>query len=236
MLDLIEEQKLFKQGYKLVAGIDEAGRGPLAGPVVAACVVCTPEMLKKIQEIKGAGAEHSESEATNEGEDCNLRIHSHLQLIKDSKKLTAKAREELFEVIKQEFTEVGIGICDHQTIDKINILQAAFLAMKKAIGALKQKPDFIMLDGKFKIPNCSYQQKPIIKGDELVFSIAAASIIAKVTRDQIMLEMHKSYPNYGFDQHKGYGTRLHLERLKKYGPCLIHRMSFRPCRKARSKK
>ncbi len=226
MLDLTEEQNLFKQGYKLIAGIDEAGRGPLAGPVVAACVVCTPEMLRKLQEIKGAEGEHSEGEQTF----VHLQ-NAHLRLIKDSKRLTAKAREELFEVIKQEFTEVGIGICDHQTIDKINILQAAFLAMKKAIGELKQKPDFIMLDGKFKIPNCSYKQKAIIKGDEIIFSIAAASIIAKVARDRIMLEMHKLYPDYGFDQHKGYGTRLHLEQLKKHGPCPIHRMSFRPCKK-----
>ncbi len=209
MIGLTEEQNLFKQGYKLIAGIDEAGRGPLAGPVVAACVVC--------------------------GSDFKLD-NDKLKLIKDSKKLTAKAREKLFEVIKEKFCEVGIGICDHQTIDRMNILQAAFLAMKKAIGELKQKPDFIMLDGKFKIPNCSYQQKAIIKGDEIIFSIAAASIIAKVTRDRIMLEMHKVYPDYGFDQHKGYGTRLHLERLAQYGACPIHRMSFRPCKKVISNK
>lgn len=201
MLDLVEEQNLFKQGYKMVAGIDEAGRGPLAGPVVAACAVCKPDFTINNEKLK---------------------------LVKDSKKLTAKAREGLFDIIQKEFCEVGIGICDHQTIDKINILQAAFLAMKKAIGALKQKPDFIILDGKFKIPNCSYQQKAIIKGDALVFSIAAASIIAKVARDRIMLEMHQLYPDYGFDQHKGYGTRLHIERLKKHGPCPIHRMSFKP--------
>lgn len=207
MLDLIEEQKLFDQGYKLVAGIDEAGRGPLAGPVVAACAVCSPNIN-----------------------------NDKLKLIKDSKKLTAKTREALFEVIKQEFVEVGVGICDHQTIDRINILQATFLAMKKAIGALKQKPNFIILDGKFKIPNCSYNQKAIIKGDELILSIAAASIIAKVTRDRIMFKMHKLYPDYGFDQHKGYGTKLHLECLKKYGPCPIHRMSFRPCRATRNVK
>ena len=156
ILDLTEEQNLFKQGYKLVAGIDEAGRGPLAGPVVAACVVCTPEMLKKIQEGVRNEEVEIEGEARNEGEIHESRLHflprlhpnNKLKLIKDSKKLTAKVREELFGIIKQEFTEVGIGICDHQTIDRINILQAAFLAMKKAIGALKQKPDFIMLDGK----------------------------------------------------------------------------------------
>ncbi|MEA3463919.1 MAG: ribonuclease HII [Patescibacteria group bacterium] len=201
MLDFKQEQKLFKQGYKLVAGIDEAGRGPLAGPVVAACAVCG----------------------------FNFKItNEKLNLIKDSKKLTAKRREELFKVIQEEFSEVGIGICGHETIDRINILQATFLAMKKAIGELKQKPDFIMLDGKFKIPNCSYLQEAIIKGDEIIFSIAAASIIAKVARDRIMLQMHKLYPDYGFNQHKGYGTKLHLEQLKKHGPCPIHRMSFKP--------
>jgi ribonuclease HII len=109
-------------------------------------------------------------------------------------------------------------------------LEAAFLAMKKAISALKEKPDFILLDGKFPIPNLSIKQKTIIGGDALIFSIAAASIIAKVTRDRIMLEMHKIYPFYCFDKHKGYGTKLHLEKLKEYGPSPIHRQSFRPVR------
>lgn len=199
MLDLDVEEKLFKQGYKLIAGIDEAGRGPLAGPVVAACVVIKPE----------------------------FKITKQFELIKDSKKLSAKKREELFNIIKEQF-DIGIGMCDHKTIDKINILQAAFLSMKKAIGELKQKPDFIMLDGRFKIPNCSYKQKAIVRGDESVFSIAAASIIAKVTRDRIMRKMHDLYSNYGFDQHKGYGTRMHLEKLKKHGPCAIHRTTFKP--------
>ncbi len=206
MLDMIEEQNLFNEGYKLVAGIDEAGRGPLAGPVVAACVIFKP----------GFKAEDLE--------------FSELRLVKDSKKLNEKKREALFKAIKEEAQEIGVGICDHKTIDRINILQATFLAMKKAIGALKEKPEFIMADGKFLIPNCSYKQKAIIGGDKLIFSIAAASIIAKVTRDRIMREMHEKYPNYGFDRHKGYGTRLHIERLKKHGPCPIHRMSFKPCK------
>lgn len=203
MLELIEEKKIFREGYKFIAGIDEAGRGPLAGPVVAACVVVNPDF--KINDEK-------------------------LKLINDSKKLTEKTREELFDIIKNEFCEVGIGMCDHNTIDRINILQASFLAMKKAIGALKNKPEFIVLDGKFPIPNCSFKQKPIIKGDALVFSIAAASIIAKVTRDRIMKQMHEIYPDYCFDQHKGYGTKLHMECLKKHGPCPIHRKSFAPCK------
>ncbi len=201
MLDFSTEENLFKRGYKLIGGIDEAGRGPLAGPVVAACVVCSPEF--KLDNKK-------------------------LDLIKDSKKLTAKKREELYNLIYEKFSEVGVGICDHKTVDRINILQAAFLAMKKAIGALKQKPDYILLDGRFLIPNASFKQKAIIKGDNLIFSIAAASIIAKVTRDRLMREAHEQFPQYGFNQHKGYGTKLHLERLLKYGPCLIHRKSFRP--------
>ena len=127
--------------------------------------------------------------------------------------------------------EVGIGMCDHNTIDRINILQAAFLAMKKAIGGLKEKPYFIVLDGKFPMPNLSIRQKPIIQGDSIVFSIAAASIIAKVTRDRIMMDMHEIYPNYGFDKHKGYGTKLHMEMLKINGPSSIHRRTFAPVKR-----
>lgn len=203
MLDFSQENRIFNQGYKLIAGIDEAGRGPLAGPVVAACVVVSPEFKIDSDELK---------------------------LIKDSKKLTAKKREELFDIIQDKFIEVGVGICDNQTIDKINILQATFLAMKKSVGALKQKPDFLLIDGGFQIPNTSYNQLSVIRGDSLVFSIAAASIIAKVTRDRIMEKMHEQYPQYEFLKHKGYGTSLHMEHLKQYGPCLIHRQSFRPVR------
>ena len=190
-------------GYKLIAGIDEAGRGPLAGPVVAACVVCAPD----------------------------FKIKGDLRLLKDSKKLSAKKREALYDIIMESFTEVGEGVCDHKTIDRINILQASFLAMKKAVGALRQKPEFILLDGRFLIPNTSYRQEAVINGDNLVYTIAAASVIAKVTRDRIMREAHKQYPVYGFDKHKGYGTRLHLERLRQHGPCPIHRQSFKPVRK-----
>ncbi len=203
-MDLKEEQNLFKAGFKFIGGIDEVGRGPLAGPVVAACVVYSRDFS-----------------FSNEK----------LGLIKDSKKITEKRREELYGVIKDEFCEVGVGICDHITIDRINILQAAFLAMKKAIGALRQKPDFIVLDGRFPIPNISLKQKSVIRGDELIFSIAAASIIAKVTRDRIMREMHQLYPQYGFAQHKGYGTKLHLKTLQEYGPCPIHRKSFNPVKR-----
>lgn len=198
MLDLAEEKKLFSQGYKIIGALDEAGRGPLAGPVVAACVIFN----------------------------ANISINNDLIKVNDSKKLSAKVREELFELIKQNFIEVGVGICDHKTIDRINILQATFLAMKKAIGSVKSKPDFIIIDGPAKLPNFSTPQRAYIKGDERLFTIAAASIIAKVVRDRIMREMDKLYPDYGFSRHKGYGTKLHLEKLKQSGPCAIHRLSF----------
>lgn len=198
MLDLIEEQKLFSQGYNIIGAIDEAGRGPLAGPVVAACVIFN----------------------------ANISINNDLTEVDDSKKLSEKKREILFELIKKNFIEVGVGICDHKTIDRINILQATFLAMKKAIGAVKNRPDLIIIDGSLKLPNFSTPQKTYVKGDARLFTIAAASIIAKVTRDKIMLEMDKLYPDYGFKKHKGYGTQFHLEKLKQFGPCAIHRLSF----------
>ncbi|MBU0636746.1 MAG: ribonuclease HII [Patescibacteria group bacterium] len=198
MLDFSTEKEFFNQGYKLIAAIDEAGRGPLAGPVVAACVIFRVDQV----------------------------ISEELKQINDSKKLSLKKREALYLPIKQAFFGVGVGICDNQTIDRINILQASFLAMKKALGSIKLKPDLIILDGGFKIPNLSISQKAIVKGDEKVLTIAAASIIAKVERDRLMIKFHQQYPQYGFDQHKGYGTKLHLERLKQHGPCLIHRLSF----------
>jgi len=205
MLNLKEEQNLFKLGYKYIGAIDEAGRGPLAGPVVAVCVI-----LDK---------------------DFDFNKNNKFKLIKDSKRLSEKRREELFKVILEEFYEVGIGVCEHTTIDRINILQASFLAMKKALGSLKQKPDFLILDGRFPIPNISLKQRTIRRGDELIFSIAAASIIAKVTRDRIMKDMNKLYPQYGFSQHKGYGTKFHFNCLFKYGPCPIHRKSFAPVKR-----
>lgn len=198
MMDLFEEKKVFNQGYETIGALDEAGRGPLAGPVVAACVIIR----------------------------ANFCLNNELKEVNDSKKLTAKKRELLFELIKKHFIEVGVGICDHKTIDRINILQATFLAMKKAISSLKNKPQFLMIDGSIKMPNCSTPQQAFIKGDERIFAIAAASIIAKVTRDRIMLGLDKLYPNYGFIKHKGYGTKYHLEKLKQYGPCPIHRLSF----------
>jgi ribonuclease HII len=204
MLNLNKEKSLFSSGFSMVAGVDEAGRGPLAGPVVAAVVVLTPESEKIIL-------------ASEE-----------LQKIKDSKLIPAKKREELFELIKTSFPEIGVGICDHETIDRVNILQATFLAMKMAVTNLKNKPDIVLIDGKFPIPNSSLRQEAIIDGDALVFSIAAASIVAKVTRDRIMDELHEKYPQYGFNNHRGYGTKEHMEALKKYGPCPVHRKTFKP--------
>ncbi|RLC38264.1 ribonuclease HII [Candidatus Falkowbacteria bacterium] len=201
MIALTKEKEIFKKGYLSLGGIDEAGRGPLAGPVVAACVVI----------------------------DSKFKVNNEkFYKINDSKKLTAKKREELYEIIINNASEVGVGVCDHKTIDRINILQATFLAMKKAISTLKKRPEFLVLDGSFQIPNLSLEQEAIIKGDELVFTIAAASIIAKVERDRIMEALHNDFPQYSFDKHKGYGTKLHMENLKKYGPSPVHRVSFKP--------
>ena len=130
------------------------------------------------------------------------------------------------DAIRKNFIEVGIGASDHETIDRVNILQATFLAMKKAIGSIKNKPRFLMIDGSMKVPNCSIPQQTYVNGDARIFAIAAASIIAKVTRDRIMSGFDKLYPQYGFLKHKGYGTKEHLEKLKQFGPCPIHRLTF----------
>jgi ribonuclease HII len=204
MHSLQEEKKLFSAGYTLIGGIDEVGRGPLAGPVLSACV-----LMPLGFEIK----------------------NKKLLEVNDSKKLSEKKREELYDIIIDSFPAVGIGLCDHETIDRINILEATFLAMKKSLGDLKEKPECILVDGKFKIPNLSLAQRNFIKGDASVFLIAAASIIAKVTRDRMMHEADEKYPQYGFAQHKGYGTKFHMEALKVYGACAIHRKSFAPVAK-----
>jgi ribonuclease HII len=203
MLNLETEKKFFQLGYRLIGGVDEAGRGPLAGPVVAACVVI----------------------------DANFKIdRSDLELVTDSKKLSAKKREKLFKLIKDKALAVEIGVVDSRTIDKINILQASFLAMRRAISRLPVAPDYVILDGTFKIPKFNLPQTAIVKGDATVFTIAAASIIAKVSRDWLMTEFDKKYPAYQFAKHKGYGTKLHLNALAAHGPCPIHRQSFAPVR------
>lgn len=187
------EQSCFNRGLQLVCGVDEAGRGPLAGPVCAAAVI--------------------------------LPAHIDIPGLNDSKKLSDKRRRELFPLIKECAVAYGIGFADHAEIDEINILQATFLAMERAIKALNIKPDLALIDGNrekdFGIP-----VKTVVHGDSLSASIAAASILAKVTRDDWMLEMAEKYPQYGFEVHKGYGTKAHYEALKNYGPCPIHRMTF----------
>lgn len=151
-----------------------------------------------------------------------------IENINDSKKLTEKQRNILFEEIKQKAFSYGIGIVDSKTIDKINILKATFLAMKKAIEQLSVKPNLVLVDGNHKIANLRYNQQPIVSGDAKSACIACASILAKVTRDNMMYDYAKQYPQYDFQKHKGYGTKAHLETIKKYGPCPIHRMSFAP--------
>jgi ribonuclease HII len=197
-----EEKKLWRQGCKCVIGIDEAGRGPLAGPVVAACVFVNSEKILKNKILKN---------------------------INDSKKISEKQREEIYKIlINHKDIKWGVGIVSEKIIDKINILQATKLAMEKSFK--KINADFLLLDGNFKI-HCATEQKSIIKGDQKVFSIAAASIIAKVTRDKLMQKYHKKYPQYGFDKHKGYGTKLHMDNIEKFGPCKIHRKTFYPVNK-----
>jgi ribonuclease HII len=187
------EQKYWSKGIKFVAGIDEAGRGPLAGPVVASAVIFEQGVL-----IDG---------------------------VNDSKKLTEKKREELFHYIHEKAVAVGIGIVSHEVIDRINILQASFLAMNKALEQLKVKPQQLLVDGNF-FWHENYSVENIIKGDSLSHSIAAASIIAKVTRDSLMKELHEQYPQYGFAKHKGYGTKAHIEAIRQHGYSPIHRRSF----------
>ncbi|MDD2353786.1 MAG: ribonuclease HII [Patescibacteria group bacterium] len=204
MLDLNTERKIINNGYPLIGGIDEAGRGPLAGPVVAACVVI----------------------------DANFNIDNNdLALVADSKTLSPAKRNALFKIIKDNVLAVEIGVVDNDIIDKINILQASFLAMRRSLKKIPLKPDFILVDGKLPIPRITTPQKAIVGGDSNTWVIAAASIIAKVSRDWLMTEFHKKYPEYNFEKHKGYGTKEHMRALLKFGPCPIHRLSFAPLKK-----
>ena len=218
---LQEAKKMRRKGYKCLVGLDEAGRGPLAGPVVAAAVAAAEDKLPRRDFRK----------------------------IKDSKKLSPKQREEFYKIIVGcPCLKWGIGRVSEKTIDRINILEATKLAMAKALKNLNSKLrqensrktrriDCLILDGNFSLPagflakatiNPSVFQKSIVKADEKVFSCMAASIIAKVSRDRIMEKYHRQYPDYGFNRHKGYPTKLHRRLLKKYGPCKIHRKTFRP--------
>ncbi len=187
------ENGLYKKGYRFICGVDEAGRGPLAGPVCAAAVILPPHI-----DIPG---------------------------LNDSKKLSDKRRRELYPVIQEKALAYGIAFADHREIDEYNILQATYLAMERAIAQLTIKPDMALIDGN-RARDFGLPVKTVVHGDSLSASIAAASILAKVTRDDWILEMAKEYPQYGFDVHKGYGTKAHYEAIAEYGPCEIHRMTF----------
>lgn len=186
------EMEAFSQGFSFVGGVDEAGRGPLAGPVVAACVVFPPGVM--------------------------------LHKINDSKKLSPEVRDKLFDEIKEKAVAYGIGIVDNETIDEINIFEATKKAMKLAINNMKIQPDFLIIDA-VKLP-VDIPQKVIPKADEKSISVAAASILAKVTRDRIMEDVENTYSGYGFAKHKGYGTKEHVMAIKEKGLCPIHRRSF----------
>ena len=194
-MDLFEfETKASYQGFKNIAGIDEAGRGPLAGPVVAAAVIFPSQV-----NIPG---------------------------LNDSKKLSTKKRAELFPKIQEISVSYGVAVVCQKVIDKINILQAARLAMKQAVETLKITPGLLLIDGNQKIDS-TLNQWAIVKGDSRSLSIAAASVLAKVTRDRIMDDYHKLYPQYEFNRHKGYGTKLHRNLIQEHGPCPIHRNTFK---------
>ena len=187
------EHACYDEGYDIVCGVDEAGRGPLAGPVCAAAVI-----LPRDLQIEG---------------------------LNDSKKLTDKRRRALFDVITAQAVSYGIAFASEQEIDEINILQATFLAMRRALDQLSVRPAIALIDGN-RETDFGLPVRTIVKGDSLSANIAAASVLAKVTRDEFMLEQAQRYPQYGFDVHKGYGTRAHYEALRQYGPCPIHRRSF----------
>lgn len=190
---LLYENECLNNGYNFVCGIDEAGRGPLAGPVFAAAVI--------------------------------LPVNAVIEGVNDSKKISEKKREELFETIKQKALAYSVAYASEKEIDEINILNSTFLAMSRAVDSLKIKPDIILVDGD-KSPNLDIPTKCIIKGDTKSQSVAAASILAKVSRDRLMKELSIKYPGYQFEKHKGYGTALHRELIRKHGCCPIHRKTF----------
>lgn len=187
------EESLYEQGFEMICGVDEAGRGPLAGPVCAAAVI--------------------------------LPAHIDIPGLNDSKKLSDKRRRELFPLIQEQAIAYGIAFADHEEIDEINILQATYLAMQRAIDGLTVKPAYALVDGN-RAKDFGLPVRTVVHGDSLSASIAAASVLAKVSRDDYMLEMAQKYPEYGFEIHKGYGTKAHYEALRKYGECPIHRKSF----------
>lgn len=190
---LLIEESLYDEGYEYICGVDEAGRGPLCGPVVAAAVI--------------------------------LPKHGCIEGVNDSKKISEKKREKLYDDIMKGAIAVGIGISDVDVIEKVNILNATKIAMKKAVESLSIKPDYVLIDGNQKI-DIDILQETVVSGDAKSESIASASIIAKVTRDRMLRKFDEMYPEYGFAKHKGYGTKAHIEAIKKYGLTPIHRKSF----------
>ena len=192
-MDYSYEKQAMEKGFKTICGIDEAGRGPLAGPVYAAAVILPIDL-----EIDG---------------------------LNDSKKLTEKKREALFDIICEKAISYSVGIATEEEIDEINILNATFLAMRRAVDGLSIKPDYALIDGN-QHPKLSIPDETVVKGDGKSLSIAAASILAKVSRDRFMLEIAEKYPEYCFEKHKGYGTKLHYEMIEKYGVSPVHRRSF----------
>lgn len=192
-MDYSFEKELIEQGYNIVCGIDEAGRGPLAGPVCAAAVI--------------------------------LPVDTEIEGLNDSKKLTEKKRDALFDVVKEKALAYSIVMVDEKVIDEINILQATLLAMRKAVDELGIKPDAALIDGNQK-PGLDIEERTVVKGDAKSMSIAAASILAKVSRDRFMLELDEKYPQYQFKKHKGYGTKLHYECLEEFGISPVHRLTF----------
>lgn len=193
----LSEMRMYEQKYsefQYICGIDEAGRGPLAGPVVAAA--------------------------------CILPADCEILYLNDSKKLSEKRRELLFEEIKEKAISYGIGVISEQDIDEINILQATFKAMRLAVSQLAVSPELVLVDGSMRIPDMTIRQIPIVKGDARSVSIAAASILAKVTRDHLMISYADLYPGYGFERNKGYGSAEHIAAIKSLGPCEIHRRTF----------
>lgn len=190
---LFYENKYISQGKNLICGVDEAGRGPLAGPVCAAAVIMPEGLI-----IEG---------------------------VNDSKKLTAKKREKLFDIIKNEAVCYSVAFASASEIDEINILNATHLAMTRAVEGLEKVPEVVLVDGN-SLPKWYYNSEAIVKGDAVCHSIACASILAKVSRDRLMLLEAEKYPQYSFEKHKGYGTKVHVQAIKEYGPCPIHRKTF----------
>ncbi len=200
------ERELLANGVSRIAGIDEAGRGPLAGPVVAAAVVFPVKWISE-------------------------KLPHELRGLNDSKQLSESAREEYFEFLtKQPELSFGIATVDHATIDRIDILRATYRAMLEAVAQLQPAPEHLLIDGN-RVPIFREPQTSLVKGDSRSYSIAAASVLAKVTRDRLMLEYDRQFPAYGFAEHKGYGTARHLAAINTHGPCAIHRLSFAPIRK-----